>query len=271
MGLFGFAEIITNLESVEKRELLSSKVKGLWLTGAQFKAAWPAMLRGTGIGSILGLLPGGGAMLASFAAYAVEKKVAKDPSQFGKGAIEGVAGPKSANNAAAQTAFVPLLTLGIPDNAMMAIMLGAMIVHNIQPGPQVMTSNPRALLGAGGVDVGRQSDARRAQSADGRHLGQAADGTVPHTLPRDPPCSARSALYTINNASFDVIQTAFFGFLGVLFVKLECEPAPLLLGFVLGPMMEENLRRALLLSRGDATVFLTRPDLRRHCSWQRCY
>jgi putative tricarboxylic transport membrane protein len=258
MGLFGFAEIITNLESVEKRELLSSKVKGLWLTGAQFKAAWPAMLRGTGIGSILGLLPGGGAMLASFAAYAVEKKVAKDPSQFGKGAIQGVAGPESANNAGAQTSFIPLLTLGIPENAVMAMMVGAMTIHNIQPGPQVMTSNPSLFWGLiASMWVGNLMLVVLNLPMIGIWIKLL---TVPYRI-LYPAILMFCAIgvYTISNASFDVVQTAFFGFLGVLFMKLECEPAPLLLGFVLGPMMEENLRRAMLLSRGDATVFVTRP------------
>ena len=147
MGLFGFAEIILNLESTEKRELVAAKFKGFWLSKEQFKAAWPAVLRGTGLGSILGVLPGGGAMLSSFASYTIEKKVAKDPSQFGKGAIQGVAGPESANNAGAQTSFIPLLTLGIPENAVMAMMVGAMTIHNIQPGPQVMTSNPGLFWG----------------------------------------------------------------------------------------------------------------------------
>ncbi len=147
MGLFGFAEIISNLEVTEKRELITAKVRGLWPTKEQFKLAWPASLRGTALGSVLGLLPGGGAMLASFASYALEKKVAKDPSQFGKGAIQGVAGPESANNAGAQTSFIPLLTLGIPENAVMALMVGAMTIHNIQPGPQVMTSNPTLFWG----------------------------------------------------------------------------------------------------------------------------
>src|SRR5213082_2665471 len=147
MGLFGFSEIITNLESREVRELITTKLKGLWLTKAQIKAAWPAVLRGTGLGSVLGLLPGGGAKLASFASYALEKKVAKDPSMFGKGAIQGVAGPESANNAGAQTSFIPLLTLGIPENAVMAMMVGAMTIDNIQPGPQVITSNPQLFWG----------------------------------------------------------------------------------------------------------------------------
>ena len=258
MGLFGFAEIITNLESQEKRERLSSKVKGLWLSKEQFKAAWPAALRGTGLGSFLGLLPGGGAMLAAFASYAVEKKVAKDPSQFGKGAIQGVAGPEAANNAGAQTSFIPLLTLGIPENAVMAMMVGAMTIHNIQPGPQVMTSNPGLFWGLiASMWVGNLMLVVLNLPMIGIWIKLL---TVPYRI-LYPAILLFCAIgvYTINNASFDVMQTAFFGFLGVLFVKLACEPAPLLLGFVLGPMMEENLRRAMLLSRGDPTVFLTRP------------
>jgi TctA family transporter len=258
MGLFGFAEIVTNLESDEKRELLSSKVKGLWLNKSQFRAAWPAVLRGTGIGSVLGLLPGGGAMLASFAAYAVEKKVSKNPSQFGKGAIQGVAGPESANNAGAQTSFIPLLTLGIPENAVMAMMVGAMTIHDIQPGPQVMTNNPSLFWGLiASMWVGNLMLVVLNLPMIGIWIKLL---TVPYRI-LYPAILMFCAIgvYTINNTSFDVIQTAFFGFLGVLFVKLECEPAPLLLGFVLGPMMEENLRRALLLSRGDPSVFVTRP------------
>ena len=258
MGLFGFAEIITNLESVGKREILTSKVRGLWLTKAQFKQAWPAVLRGTGLGSMLGLLPGGGAMLAAFGSYALEKKVAKDPSRFGKGAIEGVAGPESANNAGAQTSFIPLLTLGIPENAVMALMVGAMTIHNIQPGPQVMTSNPALFWGLiTSMWVGNLMLVVLNLPLIGIWIKLL---EVPYRVLYPAIllfCSI--GVYTINNTSVDVMQTAAFGALGVLFVKLECEPAPLLLGFVLGPMMEENLRRALLLSRGDPTVFLTRP------------
>ena len=258
MGLFGFAEIITNLESVEKREILTSKVTGLWINKAQFKAAWPAVLRGTGLGSVLGLLPGGGAMLASFASYAVEKKIATDPSMFGKGAIQGVAGPESANNAGAQSSFIPLLTLGIPENAVMALMVGAMTIHNIQPGPQVMTSNPSLFWGLiASMWVGNRMLVVLNLPMIGIWIKLL---QVPYRVLYPAIllfCSI--GVYTINNTSFDVMQTAAFGFLGVLFVKLEFEPAPLLLGFVLGPMMEENLRRAMLLSRGDPTVFLTRP------------
>ncbi len=258
MGLFGFAEIISNLETTEKRELVTSKVRGLWPTKEQFKVAWPASLRGTGLGSVLGLLPGGGAMLASFASYALEKKVAKDPSQFGKGAIQGVAGPESANNAGAQTSFIPLLTLGIPENAVMALMVGAMTIHNIQPGPQVMTSNPTLFWGLiASMWVGNLMLVVLNLPLIGMWIKLL---KVPYRLLYPAIllfCGI--GVYSINNASFDVLQTAFFGFLGIVFLKLECEPAPLLLGFVLGPMMEENLRRAMLLSRGDPTVFFTRP------------
>jgi putative tricarboxylic transport membrane protein len=258
MGLFGFAEIISNLETTEKRELVTTKVRGLWPTKEQFKVAWPASLRGTGLGSILGLLPGGGAMLASFASYALEKKVAKDPSQFGKGAIQGVAGPESANNAGAQTSFIPLLTLGIPENAVMALMVGAMTIHNIQPGPQVMTNNPTLFWGLiASMWVGNLMLVVLNLPLIGMWIKLL---KVPYRL-LYPAILLFCAIgvYSINNAPFDVGQTAFFGLLGIVFLKLECEPAPLLLGFVLGPMMEENLRRAMLLSRGDPTVFFTRP------------
>ncbi|HSV17119.1 MAG TPA: tripartite tricarboxylate transporter permease [Casimicrobiaceae bacterium] len=258
MGLFGFAEIITNLESTEKREIVSKKVKGFLLSWSQIKQAVPAILRGTGIGSILGLLPGGGAMLSSFAAYAVEKKMSKTPWEFGKGAIQGVAGPESANNAGAQTSFIPLLTLGIPENAVMAMMVGAMTIHNIQPGPQVITSNPQLFWGLiASMWVGNAMLVVLNLPLIGIWIRLL---RVPYRLLYPAIllfCSI--GVYTVNNTSFDVMQTAVFGFIGVLFVKLEMEPAPLLLGFVLGPMMEENLRRALLLSRGDPSVFMTRP------------
>jgi len=258
MGLFGFAEIITNLESTEKREIVATKVKGLWLTKEQFRQAWPAVLRGTGLGSVLGVLPGGGAMLSSFASYTLEKKIAKDPSQFGKGAIQGVAGPESANNAGAQTSFIPLLTLGIPENAVMALMVGAMTIHNIQPGPQVMTSNPGLFWGLiASMWVGNLMLVVLNLPLIGMWVKLL---QVPYRL-LYPAILLFCAIgvYSVNNTSFDVQMTAFFGLLGVVFAKLECEPAPLLLGFVLGPLMEENLRRALLLSRGDPTVFVTRP------------
>ena len=258
MGLFGFAEIILNLESTEKREVIKTRLKGMWLTRSQLREAAPAVLRGTALGSMLGVLPGGGAMLSSFASYSIEKKLAKDPSQFGKGAICGVAGPESANNAGAQTSFIPLLTLGIPENAVMAMMVGAMTIHNIQPGPQVITSNPQLFWGLiASMWVGNAMLVILNLPMIGMWIRLL---TTPYRLLYPAIllfCSI--GVYTVNNTSFDVMQTALFGLLGVLFVKLEMEPAPLLLGFVLGPMMEENLRRALLLSRGDPFVLFQRP------------
>jgi len=258
MGLFGFAEIIINLEQKEKREVFTKSVSNLMLKWHEFKAALPAILRGTGIGSILGILPGGGALLSAFASYTIEKKLAKDPSQFGKGAIQGVAGPESANNAGAQTSFIPLLTLGIPPNAVMALMVGAMTIHSIQPGPQVMTSNPQLFWGLiVSMWIGNLMLVVLNLPLIGIWVKLL---QVPYRL-MYPAILLFCCIgvYSIQNNVFDVFMTAGFGILGWLFVKLECEPAPLLLGFILGPMMEENLRRALLLSRGDPTVFVTRP------------
>ena len=258
MGLFGFAEIVLNLEATGKREVMRTRLEGLWLTLSQLRQAAPAVLRGTALGAILGVLPGGGAMLSSFASYSIEKKLARDPSRFGHGAIEGVAGPESANNAGAQTSFIPLLTLGIPENAVMAMMVGAMTIHDIQPGPQVMTSNPQLFWGLiTSMWIGNLMLVVLNLPLIGIWIRLL---TVPYRLLYPAMllfCSI--GVYTVNDTSFDRVQTAFFGAIGVLFAKLEGEPAPLLLGFVLGPMMEENLRRALLLSRGDPTVFATRP------------
>jgi len=258
MGLFGFAEIIVNLEQKEKREVFTKNVSSLWLKWKDFKEAFPAIVRGTGIGSALGILPGGGAMLSAFASYTVEKKLAKDSSLFGKGAIQGVAGPESANNAGAQTSFIPLLTLGIPPNAVMALMVGAMTIHSIQPGPQVMTSNPKLFWGLiVSMWIGNLMLVVLNLPLIGIWVKLL---QVPYRL-LYPAILLFCCIgvYSIQNSVFDVFLTAIFGVLGWLFVKLECEPAPLLLGFILGPMMEENLRRAMLLSRGDPTVFVTRP------------
>ena len=259
MGVFGLAEIMKNLEEVEgEREVFLNKVTHLWPTKQDFKDAWGAVLRGTALGSLLGILPGGGAVLASFAAYTLEKKLAKDPSRFGKGDIRGVASPESANNAAAQTSFIPLLTLGIPPNPVMALMVGAMIIQGIQPGPQVMSERPELFWGLiASMWVGNLMLVVLNLPLIGMWIKLL---TVPYRL-LYPAILVFCAIgvYSLSNASFDVVITAAFGFVGYLFVKLECEPAPLLLGFILGPMMEENLRRAMLLSRGDATVFFTRP------------
>ncbi len=261
MGVFGFGEIIANLgQPPEHREVFTKDVKGLWPTFEDFKAAWPAVLRGTALGSILGVLPGGGALLASFAAYTLEKKMPMKPGEvpFGQGNIRGVAGPESANNAGAQTSFIPMLTLGIPPNAVMALMVGAMTIKGIQPGPQVMTSNPQLFWGLiASMWVGNAMLIILNLPLIGMWIKLL---TVPYRF-LFPAIMVFCCvgLYTLNNSSFDVYMGAMFAVIGYAFYKLGCEPAPLLLGFILGPMMEENLRRALLLSRGDWTTFMTRP------------
>jgi putative tricarboxylic transport membrane protein len=260
MGVFGFAEIITNLERKEAREVFTSKVGSLLPNKTEFKAAYPAVIRGTLIGSVLGILPGGGALLSAFASYTIEKKLAgpnADPP-FGKGNVRGVAAPESANNAGSQTSFIPMLTLGIPPNAVMALMIGAMTIHNIQPGPQVMTSNPALFWGLiASMWVGNLMLVILNLPLIGVWIQVL---KVPYRL-LYPAILVFCCIgvYSINNTSFDVYVTVFFGALGYLFYKLGCEPAPLILGFILGPMMEENLRRAMLLSRGDPMTFLTRP------------
>jgi TctA family transporter len=215
-------------------------------------------MRGTVIGSCLGILPGGGAMLSAFASYMVEKKIAKDPSEFGKGAVQGVAGPESANNAGSQTSFIPLLTLGIPTNAVLALMVGAMTIHNIQPGPQVMTSNPDLFWGLiVSMWIGNLMLVVLNLPMIGIWVKVL---SIPYRLLYPAILLFMSiGVYSINNSTWDILMTVGFGILGYVFFKLGCEPAPLLLGFILGPMMEENLRRAMLLSRGDPTVFFTRP------------
>jgi putative tricarboxylic transport membrane protein len=258
MGVFGFAEVITNLEQKELREVFTNKVTSMFPSKEDFKRMIAPILRGTALGSVLGILPGGGATLASFGAYSLEKKVSKNRAEFGKGAIEGVAAPESANNAAAQTSFIPLLTLGIPPNAVMALMVGAMMIHNIQPGPQVMSSNPTLFWGlVVSMWVGNVMLVVLNLPMIGVWVKLL---TVPYRF-LYPAILVFCCIgaYTVNSSIFDVYMTAAFGLLGYVFNKLGCEGAPLLLGFVLGPMMEENFRRSLLLSRGDYTVFFTRP------------
>ncbi|MFM7533395.1 MAG: tripartite tricarboxylate transporter permease, partial [Rubrivivax sp.] len=261
MGVFGFGEIMLNLsQSSENREVFTKDVKGLWPTKQDFLDAAPAVLRGTALGSLLGVLPGGGALLAAFAAYTVEKKSKGRPGEvpFGQGNIRGVAGPESANNAGAQTSFIPMLTLGIPPNAVMALMVGAMTIKGIQPGPQVMTSNPQLFWGLiASMWVGNLMLVILNLPLIGMWIKLL---TVPYRFLFPAImvfCSI--GLYTLNNNNFDVFIAAGFGIVGYVFYRLGCEPAPLLLGFILGPMMEENLRRALLLARGDWTTFATRP------------
>ena len=258
MGLFAFAEVAVNLEESHQSDRAAAPIRRLWISWAEFKQAFPAILRGTGLGSLLGILPGGGATLSAFASYTVEKRLAKDPSRFGKGAIEGVAGPESANNAGAQTSFIPMLTLGIPSNAVMALMVGALIIHNIQPGPLVMTKNPELFWGLiASMWVGNLMLVILNLPLIGIWVKLL---SVPYRLLYPIillVCTIGA--FSANNNMFDVWVAIVFGLLGYIFVKLECEPAPLLLGYILGPMMEENLRRALVLSRGDFTVFFTRP------------
>jgi len=258
MGLFGFAEVIVNLTQGGKREVLTSKISGLMPTRADLKTSWKAVLRGTGLGSLLGILPGGGALLSSFASYTLEKRLAAVPSRFGKGAIEGVAGPEAANNAGAQTSFIPMLTLGIPSNAVMALMLGAMMIQGIAPGPQVIDKLPQLFWGMiASMWMGNIMLLVINLPLIGIWVRML---TMPYQM-LYPAILLFCCIgaYSINYSSVDVLSTAGFGLLGYIFYILDCEPAPLLLGFILGPMMEESLRRAMLISQGDPTVFFTRP------------
>ncbi|MEW6449633.1 MAG: tripartite tricarboxylate transporter permease [Pseudomonadota bacterium] len=257
MGLFGMAEILANLEKKDDRKI-GAVIGRLWPTREEFRKAAPASVRGTIIGSILGVLPGGGALLSSFAAYAFEKKISKDPSQFGRGAVEGVAAPESANNAGAQTSFIPLLTLGIPSNPVMALMIGAMMIQGIAPGPQVMTQQPDLFWG---IITSMWLGNLMLVVINLPMIGMWVQLLkVPYRL-LFPSVLLLCAIgvYSLNNSGFEVGLTALFGLMGYVFYKLGCEPAPLVLGFILGPLMEENLRRALLLSRGDPLVFVQRP------------
>jgi putative tricarboxylic transport membrane protein len=258
VGLFAVAEIVQNLSHEEKRDVFTRKVTNLMPTWADIKSAFMPTVRGTMIGSFFGALPGINASIASFSSYMVEKKLAKDPSRFGKGAIEGVAAPEAANNAAAQTHFIPTLTLGIPASATMALMLGALIIQGIQPGPQVMTSNPQLFWGLiASMWVGNALLVVLNLPLVGLWVKLL---TVPYRW-LFPSIIMFAALgnFSLNNSAIDVYLCAAVGVLGYILAKLECEPAPLILGFVLGPMLEDNLRRAMLMSHGDVSVFVTRP------------
>ncbi|HZF77148.1 MAG TPA: tripartite tricarboxylate transporter permease [Acetobacteraceae bacterium] len=258
MGMFGIAEIILNLERPESRNVLSSKVGSLFLTREEWKRATPSVLRGTLVGSALGILPGGGASLAAFGSYMMERKMSKGRHEFGTGAIEGVAGPEAANNAAAQTSFIPLLTLGIPANAVMALMVGALIIQGIQPGPRMVEAQPDLFWGLiASMWIGNLMLVIINLPLIGmwvKLLQVPYKYMYPSIL-----IFCCIGVYSLNNNVFDIYQTLIFGVLGYLFSKLRMEPAPLLIGFVLGPMMEEHLRRAMLLSRGDPSVFIERP------------
>ena len=259
IGLFGIVEIIRNLEQHSlHRTPVSTRIRDLWPSKKDFLESYPAVLRGTALGSLLGILPGGGAVLAAFASYTLEKKIAKDPSRFGKGAIEGVAGPESANNAAAQTSFIPLLTLGLPSNAVMAIMMGAMIIHGIQPGSAVMTKHPELFWGmVASMWIGNAMLLVINLPLVGIWVKLL---SVPYRLLY--PAILLFCLigvYSTNNNTAQMVLTAVFTLFGYILLRFGCEPAPLVLGFVLGPVMEENLRRALVFSRGDPMIFIDRP------------
>ena len=258
MGLFGLGEIVVNLEREGGGALLINRIVSLWPTREDWKRMVAPIARGTVLGSFLGILPGGGAMLASFAAYSLEKKVSRHAREFGHGAIEGVAGPESANNAGAQTSFIPMLTLGIPSNPVMALMVGAMIIQGIQPGPSVMTEQPALFWGVvASMWIGNFFLVVLNLPMIGLWVRLV---TVPYRL-LYPAILVFCGIgvFSLNNTEFDVYVMAAFGLLGYVFAKLECEPAPMLLGFILGPMMEEYLRRAMLLSRGDPLVLFQRP------------
>jgi putative tricarboxylic transport membrane protein len=258
VGVFAMGEIIANLGDPEERAVFTSKVTGLMPTVKDLKDSFWPIVRGTGIGAFLGVLPGTGPAIASFSSYMLEKKMAKDPSRFGKGAIEGVAGPEAANNADAQCKFIPTLTLGIPASAVMALMLGALTIQGIAPGPQVMTQKPDLFWGlVASMWIGNAMLVILNLPLVGLWVTLL---KVPYRL-LFPAIMAFSCIgiYSVNNSSFEVYLAAIFGIIGLVWMKLEMPPAPMLLGFVLGPLMEENLRRALLISRGDPTVFFTRP------------
>jgi putative tricarboxylic transport membrane protein len=251
MGMFGFAEILRNLESSQTRNVVHAAIGNLLPNRSDLKQAAAPIMRGTFLGGLLGLLPGNGAVLGPFASYTLEKKLAKDPSRFGRGAIEGVAGPEAANNAGAQTAFIPLLTLGIPPNAVMALMVGAMTIHGIIPGPQIMTKQPQLFWG---MIASMWLGNLMLVGLWVRFL------KVPYRL-MFPSIVVLCCIgiYSVNNSPVDVVMTAAFGLFGYALIKFGFEPAPLLLGFVLGRLMEEKLRQALVISRGSFMTFIERP------------
>ncbi|GFZ93096.1 hypothetical protein GCM10011497_23940 [Elstera cyanobacteriorum] len=258
MGIFGIAEILRNLDAVENRDVVRGTIGRLLPSTADMKQSAAPIARGTLIGSILGLLPGNGAVLGPFATYSLEKKLAKDPSRFGKGAIEGVAGPESANNAGAQTSFIPLLTLGIPPNAVMALMVGAMTIHGIIPGPLVMTRTPDLFWGMiASMWIGNLLLLIINLPMIGLWV-RLLKVPYPILFPAILMFCC-IGIFSINAEPVQVLMIAIFGLIGYALSKFGFEPAPLLLGFVLGDLMEENFRRALLMSRGDLTTFIASP------------
>ncbi|GLQ54270.1 tripartite tricarboxylate transporter permease [Devosia nitrariae] len=258
VGVFGIAEILRNLEDETERDVGIRKVTNLWLTREDFRRiVWP-VLRGTGLGAVLGVLPGGGHVLSAFASYSAEKRLSKTPREFGKGMIEGVAGPESANNAAAQTSFIPLMTLGIPAHPVMALMIGAFILQGITPGPNVINQQPALFWGIiASMWVGNVLLVVLNLPLIGLWVRML---SIPYRV-LFPAIVVFAAIgtFSINQNIYDVYAIAFFGIVGYALIRFGCEPAPLLLGFVLGPLLEEHLRRAMIISRGDPSVFVTRP------------
>jgi putative tricarboxylic transport membrane protein len=258
MGLFGVAEILSNLERAHQREIVTAKIGRLMPTKEDWKAsAWP-LTRGTLLGFFLGILPGGGAVISSFASYAIEKKLSKTPERFGHGAIEGVAGPEAANNSAAGGAFIPLLTLGIPPNPVMAILLGAFIVHNLQPGPLLMTQSPHVFWGiVASMYVGNVMLLVLNMPLIGMWVQVL---KVPYNI-LFPLIMLFCVVgvFASGNAVFDVLVMSVFGVLGYLMRKFGYEASPMVLAFVLGPMLENNLRKSLILSQGSFDIFWSRP------------
>jgi putative tricarboxylic transport membrane protein len=258
MGMFGLAEIIRNLEQEQSRSVMVSKITNLMPTKEDWKRMVAPILRGTVIGSAVGILPGSGSILGAFAAYSIEKKISKNSAEFGKGAIEGVAAPEAANNAGAQTSFIPMLTLGIPSNPVMALMVGAMIIQGIQPGPSVIKEQPALVWGIiVSMWIGNFFLVVLNLPLIGLWVRMI---MVPYQL-LYPAILVFCGIgvFSLNNSEFDIYLMGLFGLLGYVFVKLGCEPAPMLLAFILGPLMEEYLRRAMLISRGNPWVFVQRP------------
>jgi putative tricarboxylic transport membrane protein len=258
VGVFAIGEIIANLGDRQESRVFTAAVTHLFPSKEDLKRSLGPIVRGTAIGSFFGVLPGTGPAIASFASYMLEKKIAADPARFGKGAIEGVAAPESANNADAQCKFIPMLTLGLPASGVMALMLGALTIQGIQPGPQVMTQRPDLFWGLiASMWIGNLMLVVLNLPLIGLWVKLL---RVPYRL-LFPAIMAFSAIgiYSVNNSSFEIYLTALFGIFGFVCMKLGFPPAPMLLGYVLGPMMEENLRRSMLMSGGDPSVFLTRP------------
>jgi TctA family transporter len=258
MGMFGLAEIVSNLEKEGERATAITDVRGLLPSREDWRRMFGPIWRGTALGCCLGILPGGGALLSSFGAYTLEKKLSKHPEQFGKGAIEGVAGPEAANNAGAQTSFIPMLTLGIPGNAVMALMIGALMIQGIAPGPQVMNEKPQLFWGLiASMWLGNLMLVVLNLPLIGMWVKLL---TVPYRyLFPSILVFMTIGVYSLSNNPWDVLIMGIFGVVGYICSKLECEPAPMILGFILGPLMEENLRRAMRISSGDPMIFLERP------------